>query len=229
MIVLGLDLETTGLNAADCEIIEVGAVLWDWDRQVPVRMMSELVQCPHEIPNEIVELTGIQNSDLQRWGVPLADALRKLHSMAAGAKYLVAHNGVQFDRLFLQKAWSKFPETQIDLPWIDTTCDLPIPKEIQTRKLSYLAAEMGFLNPFAHRSLFDVLTMLKVMSRFEQEEILKLQASPLKRIVAQVSYEEKDLAKAQGFRWDAQKRYWYLEGKECVLSGKQFPFPTQVL
>ncbi len=227
MFVLGLDLETTGLNVGDCAIIEIGAVLWDWERQCPVRMMSELIHCDSELPAEITELTGILPKDLKRWGIPLSEGLVRLHALAVDAEYLVAHNGVQFDRLFLEKAWTKFPTTKIGLEWIDTTCDLPVPKQIQTRKLSYLAAEMGFINPFAHRSLFDVLTMLKVMSQFDRDEVLGLQKSPLKRIVAQVSYDERDLAKAQGFRWDPKMRYWYMDAKECILATKSFPFPTE--
>jgi DNA polymerase III subunit epsilon len=226
VIVLGLDLETTGLEAGTCNIIEVGAVLWDWSRKTPLRVVSELVECHEPLPAEITELTGIADTDLRRWGVPLVTALTKLQETARDAEYVVAHNGINFDRLFLERAWSAIPQTRFDLEWIDTCHDLPLPKNLQTRKLSYLAAEMGFLNPFAHRSVFDVLTMLKVLSHYPPEDVLRLQKSPLRRLVAQVSYDERDKAKAHGFRWDPQRRYWYLEGKECLLETRVFPFRT---
>lgn len=229
MIVLGVDLETTGLDVGQCEIIEIGAVLWDWRRHRPVKIFSELIHCEVPIPTEISALTGIDAQDVELWGVPLLDGLVAVHDLAQQAQFLVGHNGLQFDRLFFERAWIQHPSTRVHLEWIDTTCDLPLAKSIQTRKLSYLAAEMGFLNPFAHRSLFDVLTMLKVLSRFEPDEVLRMQSSPLKRIVAQVSYEDRELAKGQGFRWDPKQKHWYLEGKECVLVDREYPFPTLVL
>ncbi|MGE0764100.1 MAG: exonuclease domain-containing protein [Bdellovibrionales bacterium] len=226
MLVLGLDLETTGLDVGTSEIIEIGAVLWDCERKTPLKLMSELVSCSVALPPEIVRLTGIKDEDLQRWGQPLGQMLQRLHDISLDAEYIVAHNGSQFDRLFLERDWIKHPECRIQKEWIDTLTDLPFSAQIGTRKLTYLAAEHGFLNPFSHRAVFDVLSMLKVFSNYSIEEIQKLQNSPLRRLVAQVSYEGRDQAKTEGFRWDPKQRHWYLEAKECQLESRQFPFPV---
>lgn len=224
MLVLGLDVETTGLDSEKDQIIEIGAVLWDTKRNLPIKMLSHMIKCEKPVPAEITTLTGIENSDLENWGVMINQALQELRDMSTGAHSIVAHNGNAFDRKFFLNAWKAWPQYEISLPWIDTVTDLPFDAKVSTRKLSYLAAETGFLNPFAHRALFDVLTMLKVMSQFDFEKILDLSASPVCRLVAQVSYEKRDLAKAQGFRWDPGQRHWYLEAKEVQLQGREFPF-----
>jgi len=229
MIILGLDLETTGLDVTTDQIIEVGAVLWDWERKVPLRILSEMVQIESGVPAEITELTGITSADLSNYGAPLPRVLKDLHHLGREAQFIVAHNGLQFDRLFLEREWLEFPQEKLNLPWLDTSLDVPYPTRMSTRKLSYLAAEHGFLNPFSHRAVFDVLTMLHVLSRYSSEEVLKLQASPLRRVVAQVSYEGREQAKGAGFRWDPVQRHWYMEGKECLLQERAFPFPVQWL
>ena len=226
MLVLGLDLETTGLDANTNEIIEIGAVIWDWDRQVPVQILSELIRSSQCVPEEIVSLTGITDQDLQRWGIPLSDGLRHLHDLAQQVEFIVAHNGVMFDRLFLERGWLLYPETRCDQPWIDTLTDLPLPAGIGTRKLTYLAAEHGFLNPYSHRAVFDVLTMLRVLSHYPAAEVLRMQSSPTTKVVAQVSYEEREQAKSEGFKWDPKQRHWYWEGKACLLENRKFPFPV---
>lgn len=226
MIVLGIDLETTGLNVEDCEILEVGAVLWDCESGRPVRFLSELVQIKGELPATISELTGIQIDDIEKYGQPIESVMERLFDLAKSAAFIVAHNGIEFDRLFLEKVWGDFPKFRLDLKWIDTSTDIPFPERISTRKLSYLAAEHGFLNPFAHRALFDVMTMLQVLKNYPIEDVIELQASPMCRLVAQVSYENRGDAKSQGFRWDPQQRHWYLQGKEKSLKAREFPFPV---
>ncbi len=169
MLLLGLDLETTGLDIGSSEIIEIGAVLWDWSRKIPLKINSDLVQCEKPVPPEISALTGIEDQQLRDWGLPLNEALARLHDLSLAADYVVAHNGNGFDRLFLERVWLHHPQTKFQKKWIDTLTDLPLGSKINTRKLGYLAAEHGFLNPFSHRAVFDVLTMLKVMSHYPEK------------------------------------------------------------
>ena len=41
------------------------------------------------------------------------------------------------------------------------------------------------------------------------EPLFRRAMRPKVRVVAQVSFEQKDLAKAEGFFWDAARREWY--------------------
>lgn len=233
MLVLGVDFETTGVDPYNDDIIEVGAVLWDVDEHRPLLMVSDLVTTTRNIPPQITEITGIHPEDLKSYGISLDQALERLARAARPASYLVAHNGLKFDKLFLERACggagSERYLSSFNRPWIDTLTDLPYPNSITTRKLSYLAAEHGFLNPFRHRALFDVLTMLKVLSNYEFAKVLEAQRSPLVKLVAKVSYEEKSKAKDLGFRWDPNQRYWYMEVRQAIVESKSFPFPVAIV
>jgi len=225
MLVLGLDLETTGLDVATDEIIEVGAVMWDTDRKLPVKMYSEMVQIQNPLSPEITKITGITHEDLATWGVSAQEACMNLEALVSPCQYIVAHNGLNFDKLFIDRYLEAMPDIKIDLPWIDTMTDLPYPKDLKIRKLSYVAAEHGFLNPFVHRSLFDVLTMLKVFSSYPINEIIEFSNSPMVRVVAHVSFEEKDKAKRLGFRWDPTRREWFSGLREAQAKKSEYPFP----
>lgn len=224
MLVLGLDLETTGLDWESDQIIEVGAVVWDTKNNRPVSLMNRLVDIGgRELNPEIVELTGISNDDLDRFGISEEDALCELMDLAEHCDYVVAHNGTGFDRHFLDRALQKYDQS-LDMPWIDTLHDVPYRKDVKTRKLSYLAAEHKFLNPYSHRALFDVLTMMTVASEYDWQEIVELSQSPTLRVEAVVSYEERSKAKEAGFRWDAPNRVWIKDMKKLVLDQTSFPF-----
>lgn len=229
MFWLGIDLETTGLNPEKDTLIEVGAVLWCTKTQKPVWLYNELIQdTPDPLLPEIVDITGITDEDLLRWGIKIKDALKPVWEYAQKADYLVAHNH-EFEMKFLANAAKKHDLPELDVPWIDTMTDLPYPDKIKTRKLSYLSAEHGFLNPYAHRALFDVLTMMSVVSKYKPDEVLELHKSPLVQVVANVSYEDRGKARTQGFRWDATRRVWYTNIKKKFLEAKQYPFAFEVL
>lgn len=225
MLVLGLDLETSGLDPLRDEMIEIAAVVWDCDRQLPLKIYNEMIQVDRPLPEEITQLTGISDQDLANWGVSSLEALLNLESLTRKCSFIVAHNGREFDQLFIQKYLQMHPDLQIQIPWIDTLTDIPYPEDMKTRKLSYLAAEHGFLNPFPHRSLFDVLTMMKVFSQYPLQDILNLSQSPMVRIIAQVSFEERDKAKAMGFRWDPLRKEWYAGRREAQVKQINYPFP----
>lgn len=230
MYILGIDLETSGLDTKKDQIIELAAVLWDLNSNKPVQILSEMIF--HEdlkLSEEVKTITQITDEDLRLFGQPLDEVLERLSQLADSAHYIVAHNGRDFDFHFLNRYWQQKEELNPDLPWIDTLYDVPYPAHIQTRKLTHLAAEHAFLNPFNHRALFDVLTMMKVLSCYDFSEVVELSQSPVKKVRALVSFEQKDLAKQAGFRWDAQAKFWIKELKEMQLKEASWPFQIEVL
>ncbi len=210
MLILGMDLETTGLSMELDKITELGAVLWDTDRKKPVRIYSTFVWHKEKPPitKEIEDLTGITEEDLALYGISFYDAYQQFDLMVQQADYIVAHNGAMFDKPMLEAHCSGYDLPLPVKPWLDTSKDIPYPEKITTRRLSYLATEHNFLNPFPHRAVFDVLTMLKVLSCYSIEDVISYSQMKDITLQAEVSYALKDLAKEKGFYWQAEKKMW---------------------
>lgn len=222
--VLGFDFETTGLDPKVDRVIEVGAVLWDWERRQPMAIVSRL--CWHEdnglepeIPPFISKLTGITGRDLKDFSISTERAISEMFLNCPSDAIVMAHNA-PFDLGFLQAECDRIPAKNkfASMPVIDSRTDLPLDNDLHKSKaLVHLAATHGFVNPFAHRAIFDVLTMLKVASNYPLAQIIERSKSPTVEVTAHVSFEQKDLAKQAGFQWNPSDKSWRLKIKECDL------------
>lgn len=237
MLLLGLDFETTGLHFDTDRIIEVGAVLWDTDHNAPLGMLSQFMHDASypELSPEIQAITGIRPEHLARLAKPPAEVFADLYSLMKHATIVVAHNGAGFDApmMLAELARQKISGGAWMLPWLDTMTDVPYPERVSTRKLGHLAADHGFLNPFPHRALFDVLTMMTLLGQYDIHEVIQLAAEPNVVLVAETQLPWKDkgvstnLAKARGYRWDGAQKTWSKTVKqsrvESELAHKEFP------
>lgn len=222
MLLLGLDLETTGKDVKVDQIIELGAVLWDTEKNSPVLILSEMVwydgiwDGASSTKEDIEKITKISYKELQSFGSHPKDVLNKLESIMRPNRFrpnivaIVAHNGNEFDKPLLLNNLKKWGIELPDIPWIDTMNDVPYDTSIQARKLTYLAAEHSFINPFAHRAVFDVLTMFKVLSFYDIDWIIKLSKEPSITLIAntvppwQDGGKSNEEAKSKGFRWNGK-------------------------
>lgn len=108
------DIETTGLKAEQCEIIEIGAVRLH-EGSVVARFQS-FIDDGVVIPKKITELTGITQQMLE--GAPTTrEVLERFRSFADGST-LVAHNA-QFDTGFITHHGDRFGVT-FPMPYADT-------------------------------------------------------------------------------------------------------------
>jgi len=228
MILLGIDLETTGLDTSSCEIIEVGAVLWDTGTHQIVRTYSTLVKNQQPIPEDVQKLTGITQGLVDRFGTSWSTVLTFLNRLQGECDYLVGHNAKGYDAEILARMGMEFGR-----PWIDTTQDVPYPAEIKTRKLTHLAAEHRFVNPFPHRAVTDVLTTLQILSFYQPEEIERYAKADSKTVVAQFERSDpefeskKEVVKRNRYRWTGAPEYQWRKTlkdfqveEECVLLAK---------
>lgn len=204
MILLGLDVETTGLDTRLSEITEVGWAIFDtnnWDK--PFVLKSMLMNIESSIPQDISDLTGITNALLTRAGRPAATVINELLVDYVSFKVdaFVAHNA-KFDRAFIETAVRKNGLTLPDWHWIDTKAHIDFPKRIRQRSLISLAAEHGFLNPFPHAAVFDVFTMMKILSKYDIEKVFSASKEPVILVQALVDFENKNLAKERGYSWE---------------------------
>ena len=193
--VLGIDVETTGLDPDEDEIIELGMVLWDWEYKKPIKIFNELVDGEKNIPEDIQKLTGITGAMRGIFGWSTESIKSVLHSFMSFNPILMAYNA-KFDSGFINKL--------ISLPhphWLCAMEDVDYPDHFQSKKLSYLAADHGFINPFAHRAIFDVLTMFKVLENYDLNKIVENSKEEKVNLIAQVSYSERNKAKALGYKW----------------------------
>lgn len=108
-----LDVETTGLNTATDDIIEIGAVRFE--NGVEVAEFSELINPNRPLPEKIVEITGITSAMLQGQRT-LKEAMPDFAKFCEGA-VLVAHNA-SFDMAFFKRAFAL-----IDQPFEFVTLD----------------------------------------------------------------------------------------------------------
>ena len=229
-LVLGVDVETTGLLPAEDRITEIGAVLYDWNPGIPVQIYSVFVIPEKPIPEEVTKLNGITDDMIGKYGILEEDMLRDFSCMLVCADYVMAHNA-PFDFGFMEAAFTRRSMTMQKKLWLDTRTDIKYPADVTTRHLSFLAAEAGFVNPFQHRALFDVLTMLKIAEEHSLEDIVKRALEPTVYVQALVSFDEKELAKAKMFQWCGPKKIWWKAMKESDFHEEKsdYVFHTKML
>lgn len=209
MRILGIDFETTGLDTAKDRITEMGVALWDVPTQRPLMTVGTFLHDKTYPPQseEIVRLTGITDELLAEFGTDPAQNLRWLDGFCTKhqVEYLVAHNGENFDKPLLMAELARHgveAPCLRSLPWIDTRTDIPFATEPDSRRLNHLALDCGFINPFAHRAVFDVLTMLRVLVHYPIQDVLAYQKIPFVVVRAMVGYEDREKAKKQRFSWE---------------------------
>ena len=226
MRLLGIDIESSGLEPKADRIIELGVVLFDWDTKMPMAMLSELVDPKMEneefrLPEEITALTGITEAALEELGGFEKDVLAKLDAMAATAHFYVGHNANVFDRLFLEEAYRRNGMTLAEKPWIDTLTDIKFSESIKTRNLKHLAAEHNFLPGFSHRAVFDVLTMLKILGQYDLDAVIARAAEPMVYVQAMVDFANNQKAKDFSFRWNPDSKRWWKGMKQSDFEAEK--------
>jgi len=166
-IIVAVDIETTGLNLDEDNIIEIGAVKFNGRR---VEDEWTTLVNPHRlIPSFITQLTGISNNMVRNAPV-LPDVMGDFITFAGDAP-VVGHN-VSFDLSFLQRAGALKNNIAID------TYELAaVLMPTATRySLSALAQQLHILLPATHRALDDAkVTHAVLLSLLEKAQALPLE------------------------------------------------------
>jgi DNA polymerase-3 subunit epsilon len=196
-ILLGLDLETTGLDPDTDDIIEIGFVVWNAVKHTPVCSYSALTKGAVPIPETIASLTGIDDANRHHGGVELGTAINALAHWANRADYFVAHNAA-FEQSFLNNRLA----LGVSIPWIDTMTDLPYPSTKGKGSLSEICMNHGIFNPMPHRALPDAFAMMQLLAKYPFDEVERTAKIPSIKIMAVSSFDQKDVVKAQGFYWN---------------------------
>lgn len=156
------DLETTGLNSAQHEIIEVAAIRFEKGRTAQDTFQA-LVKPRKAIPQRITELTGITQEMVNRDGDQIRDALEGFQSFIGNLR-LVSFNA-EFDMAFLKVAAKESGLCAFRNP---TSCALKLARKAWPGRRSYrlddLASDGQFDSGNAHRALEDARRALIVFA-----------------------------------------------------------------
>ena len=160
-----IDIETTGLQAANDEIIEIAALkIADG---VEMDSFSSLVRTEKRLPVTITQLTGITQEMLDDQGKELQTALKDFLTFI-GKNKIICHN-LAFDFSFLQKACRKHGYSAINNRSEDTmkTARKKL-DEVSDYKLATLASYFG-LEEQRHRALDDCRLLFQVYEKILQK------------------------------------------------------------
>lgn len=220
--VLVLDFESTGRETDKDRITEIGAVLWD---PVKKSILSEVEwllwdSSYPKIPKEVVKLNNLTDEKLEKEGQDPEECLIKLQKTIKEVDHVVAFNKKFDQNLFISEC-NRHALTIPDTPWVCGLFDLPYPKRLRGRylKLMYLALEHGItVDPTKlHRATEDVKLLVQILEKYNWGDLLEYYNTPTVKVRADTQYEQRQLAKDAGFRWDPDNRYWWKEIKQNEL------------
>ncbi len=167
------DIETTGLSPLNCQITEIGAVLY---RNGEVLDRFSTFADPGEpIPANIVELTGITDEMVK--GAPTPLEAVKAFLAFAGDRTLIAHNA-NFDMGFIRKV-AEDNEIPLKNAYLDTLAlSRFLNPDLKKHKLDTLQQYFG-LEDFNHHRAFEDAEMLgkifdAMVNKMQQEGITDL-------------------------------------------------------
>lgn len=219
-----IDVETTGLDQATDEIIEIALLPFKYSLDGRIFSVEPPIHQLNEpsinLPLEITAITGLTNEVLKGRRLDL----EKIEDCVRYASIVVAHNA-EFDRPFVEKLSSVFAEK----PWGCSMNDIPWREEgIEGRRLSDILSSFRFyFDP--HRAFEDcsagigLLTLtLPKTGRRALDRLLENAREPKWRIFAVgAPFNLKDFLKRRGYRWNSDQtfgpRAWWVDrNKEDV-------------
>ena len=199
-----IDCETTGLAVERHQIIELCMAIVlvnDAGRIVAVEVVrSGLVDPGHPLSAEIVELTGLTDTELAGRSID-DDQVAEMLTSCDGA---VAFNA-GFDRPYIEKMLGR----HVPVPWGCAMADVPWRKiGFEPGPQGYLLNQAGYYMPSAHRAKDDVLALIQLLDHVCDDgetvmaKTLATMDAPAWRFEAQgAPYGYKDDLREQRYRW----------------------------
>ncbi len=218
-----LDTETTSLDPVTGHCIEVACVLYSVEHAAPIASFASLID---GFGNAAEDINRIPVGLLSSGVCPIGDKVwSTVRGMVARAGAVVAHRAA-FDRSFVH-------ESVRDLrPWVCSKFSIEWPKGKPGDHLVNLALAHGLGVVHAHRALTDCDILTRLFMRVAEmghdvPAMLERAMLPRVTVLSLASFAEKDIVKAHGFEWNADRREWT---KRCIAGEvPTFPFQTRVL
>lgn len=200
-----VDVETTGIDPENDKIIEIGLMEFAVDdrfKPVVTGLYGGVEDPGQPLLPEIKKLTGLDDPYLAGrridWGT-----VRQYFDRAS---IVIAHN-CAFDRDFLMR---RSELAGVGAHWACSIRHVDWEgKGFRSRALNYLAADHGFVNPFAHRALFDCATTFRVIEPYFAELVANSYLKEVRIYARGAAFEVKDKLRERSYKWDPQQRVWF--------------------
>ena len=215
---LYIDVETTGLDKRQDEILELAIVPFRYDKEGQIfqrgKGWAQLRQPSKPIDPKVTAIHGITNEMVEGKSIDPD----KVASLIAGADIIVTHNAA-FDRPFLERfcpafATKGFGCSMSEVDWKG--------EGFEGVKLFHLALESGFFYD-KHRALNDCHAGLELLSKRLPNsgvpafaKLLERARQPVWRIRAVgAHFDAKDVLKSRGYKWQEERpgvpKAWYID------------------
>ncbi|MDD5382773.1 MAG: 3'-5' exonuclease [Candidatus Margulisbacteria bacterium] len=157
-----VDVETTGLEPAQSELTEIGALKIKAGEIKDI--FSSLIRPKNPIPPEITRLTGIDDAMVKDF--PGAGPILEKFSLFAGPNIIIAHN-TDFDVPFLKHHLKQTSGRELNNETICTlkTSRLLLPN-LPNHKLHTIAQHFGLTAQNRHRAMGDVELTFQIWLKF---------------------------------------------------------------
>lgn len=211
-----LDVETTGLDPASNEIIELAMVPFYYSANDSLLGIGEPYNALREpsvpISVEVTKLTGIDQSMVAGRTINPTDV-----AAFAGSSLIIAHNAT-FDRSFMER----FCPTLVANPWACSMAEIDWKEAgFESSKLAYLALSSGFFYD-RHRAIHDCHAAIELLVRplptgrtALQELLASARRNGVRCWADNSPFEAKDILKTRGYRWNGedngQPRAWWID------------------
>lgn len=156
---VAFDLETTGLDYKNDEIIEIGAIKVIDGKVVEEKkfIFQELIKPAKKIPKLVEKVTNITNDMVS--SSRSIDMVIKEFKDFIGDNILIGYNCLSFDKKFLDK-FECINNDYFDVMFLAKKYQIKL--KCLNVKLNEVASKLDIINPKAHRALADAITTAKV-------------------------------------------------------------------
>ena len=223
MLVVVVDVETTGLNPETDAVIEVASILYSVKHRAILQQVSTLLPVDENPAYSTNEISPEMAHDLVVAWDSRAFIAKTIGEMMKASDYIVAFNA-DFDKAFMEKESALWVTAK---PWADAAA-IQYPRMGHKRDLVNLAIANGIPVVNAHRALDDCRLVADLLGKVPDLEYqLARAARPKATVIALVSYDDRHMAKDAGFVWDSLvSKAW---AKRMPLEDTEaLPFPVTV-
>lgn len=174
-----VDIETTGLNSQEDDIIELAAIRYRNGEEI--ERFSQLVAVDYPLSQYVSSLTGITDEMLV--GKPHIDEVIHRFAEFIGDDILIGHNIASFDTCFINQAYVQYLGKELSNSCVDTMrlCKKLHP-QASIKSLKWLAWHYGIPYENAHRGASDCSithacyqeVRKEILDEHSEEEFLQL-------------------------------------------------------